>query len=138
MRRYIILIILMFAGIISQAQSYVVIVNKSNSIETISAKKVSNYFLKKTIKWDSGEKVLPVDLNSKSLTRTSFSKEVHKKSVNSVKSYWQQYVFAGKGTPPVEKHSDQEVINFVRNNTGAIGYISVGADASEVKVVNVQ
>ena len=138
MKRYITLIILMMVGLMVNAQSYVIIVNKSNTTTTIAKKTISNYFLKKAKKWDNGDKVIPIDLNSKSAVRVAFSKEIHNKSVSSVKSYWQQYVFAGKGTPPVEKHSDEEVISYVKNNPGAIGYISTDADVTGVNVVTVQ
>ncbi len=138
MKRYILLItMIIIASIALQAQSYKVIVNNSNPNSALSSTEISNYFLKKTSKWSNGEKVVPVDLNADSPVREAFSKNIHKKTVGSIKSYWQQYVFAGSGTPPVEKASDAEVIDFVKKNAGAIGYISSGADASGVKVITV-
>ncbi|KAB2866590.1 MAG: phosphate ABC transporter substrate-binding protein [Bacteroidales bacterium] len=138
MKRYILLITMIItANIVLQAQSFKVIVNNNNPNTTLSTGELSSIFLKKTSKWSNGEKVVPVDLNADSPIREAFSKNVHKKSVGSIKSYWQQYVFAGSGTPPVEKNSDTEVVEFVKKNTGAIGYISSGADASGVKVITV-
>jgi len=138
MKRYIILILAMvFAGVTLQAQSYKVVVNSENPVSSVSSAKLSKYFLKKSAKWDNGNKVIPVDLSSKSDVRSQFSKAVHGKSVGSIKSYWQQYVFAGKGTPPVEKKSDAEVIEYVKRNPGAIGYVSAGADVSGVNVLSI-
>jgi hypothetical protein len=37
--------------------------------------------------------------------------------------------------PPPEKASDAEIVAFVRDTPGAIGYVWSGADASGVKVV---
>lgn len=128
---------MVFAVLVMQAQSYIIIVNNSNTTNSISQKAVSNYFLKKSLKWDNGDKVAPVDLSSKSSVRADFSKQVHNKSVSSVKSYWQQYVFAGKGTPPVEKHSDDEIIAYVKSNPGAIGYVSTDADIAGVKALTI-
>ena len=81
--------------------------------------------------------MIPVDLSGSSSIRKEFSKNILKKSVGSVKSYWQQYVFAGKGTPPVEKKTDNEVISFVKRNSGAIGYVSSEANLSGVKEVKI-
>jgi len=119
------------------AQSYKVIVNSSNTITSLSKADVSAYLLKKKTKWENGTKVQPVDLTKKSSVRANFSKEVVKKSVPQVQAYWQQAVFAGKGTPPRELQSDSEIINFVKNNPGAIGYVSSSANTSGVTVVTV-
>ena len=136
MKRYIILIVLFAFGVTLHAQSYKVIVNADNAVASLTKKEVSDIFLKKHIKWQSGEAIVPVDLSSKSSVREDFSNQVHGKSVSAVKSYWQQFVFAGKGTPPVEKNSDAEVIEYVKNNPGAIGYVSAGANVSGLKVIN--
>lgn len=121
--------------ITSLSAQYKVIVNSSNSSGSLSKKEISDYFLKKSIKWPDGTKVIPIDQQSSSSVRDAFTSEIHGKSVGSIKSYWQQFVFSGKGTPPVEKNSDTEVKDFVKNNAGAIGYISSDADMSGVKVI---
>ncbi len=134
------IIILLFALLIGgavNAQSYKVVVNSGNATTSLTKKEVSDYLLKKKTKWASGEKVAPVDQSSKAAVRVAFSKEVLGKSVSSIKSYWQQAVFAGKGTPPVEKKTDAEVIAFVKGKVGAIGYVSSEADALGVKVITV-
>ena len=122
---------------VSYGQSYKVIVNKSNGITSISKSDLSDLFMKKETKFSSGERVVPVDQKGNSSVRKSFSSDVLNKSVAAIKSYWQQSVFQGKATPPVEKSSDQEVIAYVANNPGAIGYVSSGANTSSVKGVSV-
>jgi len=137
MKRYIILVLaVLFFGAIN-AQSYKVVVNPSNPVTSISKKDLANIFLKKKSKWESGTKITPIDQSSKSLVRKDFSTSVLNKSVGAVKSYWQQYVFAGKGTPPVEKKTDAEVIEYVKSHSGAIGYVSNKVSTSGVKVINV-
>jgi hypothetical protein len=46
------------------------------------------------------------------------------KSVSSIKAYWQQQIFSGRDVPPPEKQSEAEVLEFVRSNATAIGYVS--------------
>lgn len=135
MKRYITLTVFVCLGLAIQAQSFKVIVNVVNTTTSFSSKELSDIFLKKHLKWQNSESIVPVDLSSKSAIREDFSNAVHGKSVSAIKSYWQQFVFAGKGTPPIEKNSDQEVIEYVKKNPGAIGYVSAGSDVSGVKVV---
>ncbi len=125
-------------GYSQSSNSYKVIVNKTNSIEEIDQSDLSDMFLKNLTKWPDKKKITPVDLNSESKTRASFSKSVHNKSFNAIKAYWQKKIFTGKGVPPVEKNSDAEVIAFVKENEGAIGYISSDASSSGVKVIKVK
>jgi ABC-type phosphate transport system substrate-binding protein len=132
----ILLFVLLLAGV-ANAQSYKVIVNSVNSLSSISKSDVADYLLKKKTKWPSGEKIAPIDQSDKSSVREDFSKDVLGKSVGAIRSYWQQAVFAGKDTPPVEKKSDAEVIEFVKANPGAIGYVSVGANTTGVKVLTI-
>ncbi len=137
MKKYIFLLLALFIGTTIQAQNYKVIVNKSNTVSSLTKKEASDFFLKKKTKWADGQKVSVVDQKGSSESRKVFTDEVHKKSVGAVKSYWQQAVFAGKGTPPVEKKTDAEVIEFVKANKGAMGYVSGDADVSGVKVLTV-
>jgi ABC-type phosphate transport system substrate-binding protein len=122
----------------ANAQSFKVIVNNSNAVTSLTATQASQIFLKKTTKWDNGSKILPIDLSSQLEVRTDFTETIHGKSVNAIKSYWQQYVFSGKGTPPLEKKSDAEVLEFIKNNAGAIGYVSSDFAVPGVKVISIK
>ena len=122
---------------VSYGQSYKVIVNKSNGITSISKSDLSDLFMKKDTKFSNGNRAVPVDQKGNSDVRNSFSTGVHDKSIAAIKSYWQQSVFQGKATPPVEKSSDQEVIAYVASNPGAIGYVSSSTNTSSVKEVDV-
>lgn len=136
MKRYIILTVLVCLGLAIQAQTFKVIVNVDNSTTSLSPKELSDIFLKKHLKWKNNENIIPVDMNSRSAVREDFSNDIHGKTISAVKSYWQQFVFAGKGTPPIEKNSDIDVVEYVKKNSGAIGYVSLNSDVSGVKVVS--
>jgi ABC-type phosphate transport system substrate-binding protein len=120
------------------AAGYKVIVNNSNDKSSLAKKELAQLFMKKTPQWSGGTPVVAVDQTDKSAVRERFTLEVHGKSVSAVKSYWQQQIFSGRDVPPVEKSSDAQVIAFVKQNAGAIGYVADGADTSGVKVVAVQ
>lgn len=128
---------LFLASVALQAQSFQVIVNEANATTLLSKKDVSDIFLKTKTKWDDGSKIVPVDQTARSATRAAFSEEIHGRNVGAIRSHWQQAAFSGAGTAPAERPSDAEVIAFVKNNPGAVGYISADADVSGVKVVTV-
>ncbi|MCR9133134.1 MAG: substrate-binding domain-containing protein [bacterium] len=128
---------LFVASVALQAQNFKVIVNEANATTSLSKKDVSEIFLKTKTSWDDGSKIVPVDQTARSATRAEFSQEIHGRSVGAIRSHWQQAAFSGAGTAPAERPSDAEVIAFVKNNPGAVGYISADADVSGVKVVAV-
>lgn len=116
--------ILFFANLEAQTQfTFKIVVNKNNSLVSISKKQLSNIFLKKIYEWDDGLQIQPVDLVT-SDCRKNFSKEILQKSIPAIKAYWQNQIFTGRGIPPPEKANDQEVLKYVQSHKGAIGYIS--------------
>ena len=122
----------------AMAAGYKVIVNNANGTSSVPKKDLAQLFMKKTARWSDGTAVVAVDQTEKSSVRERFTQEVHGKSVSAVKSYWQQQIFSGRDVPPVEKASDAQVLAFVKQNPGAVGYVGESADTAGVKVVAVQ
>jgi ABC-type phosphate transport system substrate-binding protein len=130
----------LLAGAVQNADAqggFVVIVNHANPTTSLSAAELSKLFLKKQAKWSGGAKAAPVDQPESSPVRRQFSDAVHKMDVPSVKSYWQELVFSGRGEPPPERPSDGDVIAYVKANPNAIGYIAMSAQTPDVKVISV-
>lgn len=119
------------------AQEYKVIVNKSSSVTTLTKDQVSKLFLKKITRFSNGNMAYPVDLFAESFIRKKFSEEILGQSISSVRKYWQKQIFSGRGVPPPEKTNDSEVLAFVQENPGAIGYVSGRTNTSDVKVVTI-
>ena len=113
---------------IAAGQDFKIVINEANRTSSISKNDVSRCFMKQTNTWISGQSVVPVDQAASSDTRQAFSEAIHGRKVSAVKSYWQREIFSGRGVPPAEKASDQEVLAFVRANPGAIGYVSADVD----------
>lgn len=109
------------------AQTYLVIVNEANPAQTISRDDLSQMFLKRATRWDSGDPVVPVDLVESSPVRESFSQAVLGRPVSAIVAFWQREIFSGHGVPPVQKSSENEVIDYVRANPNAVGYVRNGS-----------
>ncbi len=134
---FFIIVILTISSTDTLAQTYKVIVNKSNAVSSISQKELAMVFLKKRKSWEDGTTITPVDQNPSAKVRESFSIEVFKKKVAAIRSYWQKAMFSGMTAGPEEKDSDSEVIEYVKNNKGAIGYISANTPLNGVKVISI-
>lgn len=118
--------------------AFKIVVNADNPSDTMSAEELSRVFLKKVKTWSNGEPMDPIDLESKSEVRKSFSKEIHGRSISAVKSYWQKMIFSGRAVPPAEKATDEQVLAYVSTTTWAIGYVSASAQLGDgVKVLQV-
>jgi ABC-type phosphate transport system substrate-binding protein len=120
------------------AVDYQVIINPSNSTESLTRDQLRKIFLKKMVKWDSGAPVVPVDQVASSPVRAVFTRIVHDKPVSAIASYWQQQIFAGREVPPTEKTGDAAVIAFVKANPGAIGYVTGGTPAAGVRILTIR
>ena len=119
---------------------YQVIVNAANPVTTLPTSEVAKLFLKKTVSWPGGTVVQPVDLREDSDVRREFSKDVLGKDVSTVKGYWQERIFTGRGVPPIEKATEAEALAFVAANHDAIGYVAAGtelpADIKPLKITH--
>ena len=135
--------LILMVGVLSSplaagAQEFTVIVNATNPVASMPRDDVAKLFLKKTVAWQSGQAVSPVELPAAAKAREAFAHTVLNKSIAQVKSYWQQQIFSGRDVPPPEKQSENDVVAFVRSNPGAIGYVSKGADIGRgVKALSV-
>jgi hypothetical protein len=58
--------------------------------------------------------------------------------VGAVRAFWQQQIFSGRDVPPPELASDKEVMEFVKQHAGAVGYMSpttpLGAGVKSIQV----
>jgi ABC-type phosphate transport system substrate-binding protein len=118
------------------ADSYKIVVNGANPVTSLNRRQLSALFLRRSTRWDGGTQVLPVD-GPDSPAREDFSRDIHGKKASAVRSYWLQAIFSGRGVPPPEKPSDKDVIAYVHENTGAIGYVSADTPTDDVKVLKV-
>jgi ABC-type phosphate transport system substrate-binding protein len=114
-----------------------VIVHESNPTRSVTKEQLAAFFLKKTPRWPQGGPASPVDQGDSSPARAAFSKDVLGKSVAAVASYWQQQIFSGREVPPPQKNGDAAIVEFVKTNAGAVGYVAADATPAGVKILAV-
>ena len=128
-------VFLMAANVAAQ-DGFRIVVNPQNPVSSLSKTQVSKLFLDKGT-WDDGASVAPVDLLPTSPIREGFSRDVLGVPVPTAIDRSRVAAKAAGLNPPPSMASDREVLAFVRLKPGAIGYVSLAADVSGVKVVAV-
>lgn len=116
---------------------YQVIVHPQSPTSSIRRELLADIFLKKASRWASGEPALPVDLRPASPVRQEFSRQVLKRTVAAVRTYWTQRIFSGRELPPPELDNDEAVLRFVTTHPGAVGYLSAQAPVTGAKLLEV-
>ena len=117
--------------------AYQVIVHPNHASDTVGRLFLQDAFLKKITIWPRGEVIHPADLTPNSPVRRQFTEDVLKRSVDAVKSYWQQRIFSGREVPPPEFGTDDVVVSYVLKHDGAVGYVSANADLKGSKVLTI-
>ncbi len=115
----------------------VIIVNRENPVKTMKKSVLARYFLKKTTRWDSGTRVVPIDLTVSNPVRKEFSEGVLQKSPHEVEEYWiAESLTGGKSAPEIVTDSDL-VKKRVAAEAGALGYLDKTQVDETVKVVEI-
>lgn len=121
-----------------QPGGFRVVVHPDNPVTELTADELANLYLKRTTRWQDDTRALPVEQPADSPAREAFSQVVHGRSAKAMVAHWQQQIFSGRGVPPPELADEQEVLRFVAENRGAVGYVSPGAALRGVKTVEVR
>lgn len=119
------------SGAVGLAQAdVVVVVSAKSATKTLSIEEVSDIFLGKSAA------MTPIDNADKSGIRGNFYLKVTGKSESQVKAVWSRIMFTGRGRPPREMQSDDEVVKAVAADPTAIGYVDKTMADASVKVVS--
>jgi ABC-type phosphate transport system substrate-binding protein len=123
----------LFALSFTALANVAVIVHPSNAA-VLTQDDINKIFTGRAKSFTDGKAAEPVNLAEAVAVRADFDQKALGRSSSQMKAYWSKLVFTGKGTPPKELASEQEVIDAVAKNPAAIGYVSAGAANGSVKV----
>lgn len=120
---------------------FVVIVNGENPVATLSAGEAKLYFLRKLKnRWPGINKnIRPVTRKSKCSERDSFYSTILKMNDTEVDTYFSERQFQNAEKLPEKFGSDAEVIAYIEQEIGGIGFVSAKsltpANKAKVKAV---
>jgi ABC-type phosphate transport system substrate-binding protein len=112
----------------------VIVVHPSNT-STFDKSTIKKIFLGKKKAFSNGRAAILLSSPPKSTATEEFNKKVIGKSSNQVNAYWSKMIFTGKGTPPQEMPSTDDILSAIAANPDAIGYIDASATTDAVKIV---
>jgi len=122
----------------SAQEGFVVVVNAGNPTSSLTRQQVSDIFMKRTTEWPGGGgDIKVVDLPAVSPIRDAFSRAIHGRPGAAVASFWGQQLFSGRATPPPQRPNDRAVLQFIRGDASAIGYVSPGSVTPDVKILRI-
>lgn len=107
----------------------VIVVNPQNDTKSMSSSQIAQYFLGGSVQFT------PIEQANGSPIRLEFYKKVLEKEPPQVQAIWARIVFTGKGKPPRELKTSDEIKKAIRENVNAIGYIEKTAVDDSVKVI---
>lgn len=144
MKRYITLLMLVTLVLLQISviaggaeEKFILIANQSVEQTSIKISEIQRVFLGKSSSFANGQKIVPVTLESGEV-HEAFLKKCVKKSSSQYSTFWKQAIFTGQGIPPKSFASEDELLNYVAQTPGAIGYVSAKTSPSNVKVLEVE
>jgi ABC-type phosphate transport system substrate-binding protein len=130
---------LIFSAVISlglkAADEIVVVVNANNPVVKMTRSEVIDLFMGRYVAFPDGTKAKAIDLEGDHIIKKQFYLDLVNLSIARVNSYWSRIKFTGRARPPISKENEAEVINEIKTSENAIGYISISAVNSNLKVV---
>lgn len=111
-----------------------VVVNPASEATVASEDGLQRLYLGKTTQLD-GVSITALNQIESSGIRGQFIENVVGKTSSQYRAYWSQLIFTGKGKPPKEVNSDQDVKKMVADNPDFIGYIEASSVDDTVKVI---
>jgi hypothetical protein len=112
-----------------------VIINPESGVNAMTEEEVVHLFMGRQKRLGSGRLAIPVEPAGELDLRTRFYDVLVHASLPQVRSYWARMWFSGQAQPPLQAQNSKEVIEMVRANKGAIGFVARSELAPGVKTV---
>jgi hypothetical protein len=104
-------------------QALVVIVNPECGVTRLTREEAVDIFMGRQRRLPSGLLALPVEQVRPPDTRARFYKLLVNLPLPQVRAYWARLAFSGQAQPPLETSNDDETLEVVAANKGAIGFV---------------
>ena len=127
---------LLFCGAAPRAeQGLVVAMNAASGVSSLSREQVINIFLGRFRQLPDGTMARPIDQPSGDPAKADFYQRLVNKQLAEIRAYWARLVFSGKTSPPQQAKSADDVVQWLLDEPGAIGYLRSGQLRPELRAV---
>lgn len=127
-------IILLLAAMGANALEIVIIANSQNT-NSLSRETIAQIYTGNKSTWPDGSRIVACDQKMESQAAKAFLSVYPRKSTADYQALWMEKMLSGAANPPKSLGSDNDVIEFVASNKGAIGYVAKESVTGKVKDV---
>lgn len=121
----------------SFSQEFLVVGNDTG-VSSLTNSELVSIFKPKNNRWENNRPVIIVLPGTGSPISEAVARQVYGKSFVAVQKYWLSLVFQGRFNAPYFFNTDEEVLNFVRKNPGAIGFVSSSNGVPENLLIRIR
>ena len=112
----------------------IIIANPSVSVSEITKGDLEKIYTGKQVVWKDGQPIKPALLETGDL-HTDFITQYVGKTTNQFINYWRRMIFTGQGIQPRTFGMVGDLIEYVAETPGAVGYISSSDQAPNTKTL---
>ncbi len=113
-------------------QAIVVAADVNAETLKLTPQKLKLIYLRKQLYWPNGQRIQAVNLHTENPLRKQFSQAVLGNLPAEQVNYWNEQYFNGV-LPPYSVNSEEAVLRYVAQTSGAIGYVNACVVDSRVK-----
>lgn len=137
MHRHFLNILLLLAGLLPgiAVADLVVVVNARSGVAVMTRNEVINIYFGRNRQFFNGLEAKPVDLHDSNPARAQFYRLLVGKEIPEINAYWSRQVFTGTMQAPPRLETTDDVLRWVANNPGGIGFIELSRADARVRVV---
>ncbi|HSM08048.1 MAG TPA: phosphate ABC transporter substrate-binding protein [Gemmatimonadota bacterium] len=122
----------------SVADTVVVVVSSDSPVTEITRLHLADLYLGRTTRFPNGEPAEVIDQGTTSAPRADFYERYLGRSPAEIKAHWSRLIFTGRGRPPRDVVSGEDMRRLVAENPGTIGYIERSLVDGSVHIVRVE
>jgi len=132
--------LLCLAWSLASAADVVVIVHPDNPLQSLSQREVSDLYLGRARSFQNGDDRTPLlariyEQPAESPLRDAFFRSLNGMNIKQLNAYWARLRFSGEVLPPTVLPNSRSVVDTVRRDRNAIGYVHSSEIGDSVKIV---
>lgn len=118
----------------ADSQEILVITNNADSITVLTQREIRKIFLGHQTRWQDHSRIIIVTSTNQALNKIFIRKYI-RKTPSQFKHWWRKKLFTGEGKLPKSFQNDEDVIQYVAANKGAVGYIFADSAHADVNII---
>ncbi len=121
----------------AEASVVTVVCNESVTADKLTKDNIQEMFMGRKTRWNDGQKIVLSTLKE-GPAHEAFLNEYVESTPQQFLTHWKKQVYTGRGKMPMSFNTTQELIDFVKKNPGAIGYVPSAEYQNQAKSITIE